>query len=538
MRALLLCLLASLSIPALQNATTWTSGYPYIWKGVASSFRDRAHDIRPLGSGQLAIAGSRGDSQGCPITFSTSGPWFADSCKSVTYQQASLQIWDPAGATVWERPMPGPAPSLWTSLSILPDGSLLTGGGFAGDTVTTGISVSICPGARIARWSADGRRLWQWRLFAPVQMTGLMQSYYPTIRWTMPYPDGSVAFLGSWTADGWFTSSLDTVDLSSYWRSGKRIPSSGTSLPFVGRLSSDGQLLWLRPFATEASWRSSFATLRGSDLIVARSPAIDSSNRSRILLSLLDSSGTLLAESLPLDTTIAQAAGLSGKDDGTLLLSIHLEQDSMALGGKMERLAPDANRFDTGSNVLLRLDRTRRPLGWRTLTGYRHPAGWDIEPCDRGWLAWGSDWSGLSDTANLILLDDSLQVQEVSPLLGSVRNVHAHGDEIWFSGTVQGAAVTGNGGNMMATRMDFDPTKPVANTRSTATSAHMDFSIQPRRLTWLGASDGSLRIISPSGLTEWQGRSKYGISVPLEPGVHVLQFRSQAHQTTRGIVVP
>lgn len=543
MRSLLLCLLASLSVPAFQNATTWTSGYDGIHYGGGLGSMDRLFDVRPYGKDSILVVGVRADSTYCqPGVKYLFGYYRLDR---VCIADNTVEMWDRSGNVLWKRFQKIEEPSYWFTSTILANGDILTAGIATVDTLNYDTSSKAMNQAvrtaRISRWSRSGEILWTWRIVTDQYSAG-----YPapaSIEWLDALPNGDIIFLGKARYPKLILPDTDTLDIESSLTKIKSVnhPSAG----ILGVISSQGQFRWLKSFklfSRSVSLHDGLSALiRGNEIIVARSVPQDTLGTTNVILSRYDASGNLLGEASPLGTTPAAVNGIAKSEDGTLLLSISPDSNAVQIAGKTVAIPADSAilRFTStptiGRNLLLLLDSTLTPLLAKPLSGLRRPGSWNVGRAPgHGWLAWGEDWTGYNDTANLIRLDDSLQVKETSSLLIGVRSVHAYRDELWLSGTLQGASMIGNGGTMMATRMEFDPPKPVGVSSRTTRRKPANFRIQGRSLHWLGASEGTVRISSPSGRIEWQGTLQPNGSLPLQAGMHFVQIEGH----TQTIAVP
>lgn len=517
------------------------------------SSKDRLFDARPYGKDSILVVGVRADSTYCkpgaPLLF---GIPQGNACIA----DNSIEMWDRAGNLLWKRFQKIEFPSCWFGATILSNGDILTAGLINRDTLEFDTSNQafnpLVQTARISRWSRAGDLIWSWRITSfPMDLPKGVS--WPSIHWTDTLNNGDIVFLGQFGHPRLIIPQADTLDLSAHFS--KTIYNTNAYAGILGCLSSQGTMRWIKPFSvTNPAFSRPFSNglpdgasvlVRDNEILLARSAPTDTLGNTKVLLGRYDATGSLLSESSPLDTTTASVHGMAEAEDGTLLLSVRPQASSVHFAGQTLSVPADSAYFNgpnsapaTGRNLLLLLDSSLTPLLAKPLTGWRRPGSWNVGRAPgHGWLAWGENWSGiLTDTANLLLLDDSLKVLDTSPLLANVMSVHAYGDELWLSGSVQGASLVGNQGTMRATRMEFDPPKPVRLHGNH--QAKSSLWQKGNRIGWNGSSPARLRILKASGQQEADVWLNTGETLPLTSGLHLIQLQSQGLKESRVLAIP
>ncbi|MEN9353939.1 MAG: hypothetical protein RL318_1264 [Fibrobacterota bacterium] len=497
------------------------------------------------------VVGVRADSTYCqpgaPLLF---GIRQGDACIA----DNTVEMWDRSGNLLWKRFQKSEFRSFWYTSSILSNGDILTAGLINRDTLAFDTSRlarnPLVQTARISRWSRAGDLLWSWRITsAPDSFAAGSRGL--SIHWTDTLANGDIVFLGRSSYASLIIPQTDTLDISSSLA--KVRISNLSEAGFFGCLSSQGALRWIKPFsAATPNFSVSYlppsgaaAIVRGNEILLARSAPTDTLwNNTKVILARYDASGSLLNESSPLDTTTASVHGMAKAQDGSILLSICPKANAVQIASKTVIVPADSASFNRpsyaptiGRNLLLLLDSTLAAVRGVPLTGWRRPGSWNVGRAPRhGWLAWGEDWTGYNDTANLLLLDDSLKVLDASPLLENVMSAHAYGDELWLAGSVQGATMTGNGGYMMATRMEFGPHTPLRLRQSPQGRSRL--WQKGNRVGWTGTGAARLRLFKASGQLEADVPLDPGESVPLTSGLHLVQMQVGAIEETRLFAIP
>lgn len=383
-------------------------------------------------NGTIFVAGNLADSACCSWDSMASSP---DSFYPYT---AWLGAFDTAGNSVASQRLWAKSPSRWFGMEVDSSGVATTVGmiqdtvffegkkritaqGIVKDSVSSDgfvgsqelLRLGGGGGIGVARWSRDGARQW-------LQLFRTTDGFESTIStgWDVHVrPSGGLSLSGSFslTDSEPVLCGNDTV---------ARLP-SGTSIVLAG-MRTDGSGAWLHRGFTGfyASHPAHTWTSQGLWLVQGDSVAPLSGpsgwQGSRPILVRYDTTGKELEQIHPLGDMRGGFLAIASREDGALLLQGEQASD-LSWNGTTVSPVWDSIQGRTTipcSSFLLLLDSLGHPQRFRSLSGIGYVGSWKIcRVAGKGWLLLGWDQHDVAGFSRLFLLDDSLNVQEMSDSL-------------------------------------------------------------------------------------------------------------------------
>lgn len=435
-------------------------------------------------NGTILVAGNLTDSSCC--SWDSISSFFSSSLTGSYPYPDPYTAWfgsfDTAGNPVASKRLWAGSPSRWFGMEVDSNGMATTVGaiqdtiffekkkritaqGVAEDTVSsevyTGSEEQLRLGGGggigVARWDRDGSRQWL-RLFRTIGSSFLPVGWDVHVR-----PSGGLSLSGS-------ISLTDSEPVLYGNDTVTRLP-SGTSIVLAG-MNADGSGAWFRRgftgfYASPPAhvWTSRGLWLAQGDSIAPPS-GLSGWLGSRPILVRYDTAGNELERLHPLGDMRGGFLALASREDGALLLQGERASD-LSWNGATVSLAWDSLRSALSlptetwfyrSSFLLLLDSLGQPQRYRSLSGIGYVGNWKIlRVAGKGWLLLGWDQHDVVGFSRLFLLDDSLNVQEMSdslpPILGIDLDVSGN---ITLSGylwptTVVPAWLSGSGTQWNAT---------------------------------------------------------------------------------------
>lgn len=428
-------------------------------------------------NGTVLVAGNLTDSSCCSWDSTSS---FFSSPLTGPYPY-SYTAWfgsfDTAGNPVASKRLWAESPSRWFGMEVDSSGAATTVGaiqdtvffekkkritaqGVVEDTVSSEVYVGSEEqlrlggggGIGVAHWNSDGARQWL-RLFR-LKSLG---TFLPTGWDVHVRPSGGLSLSGS-------ISLADSEPVLYGNDTVTRLP-SGTSIVLAG-MSADGSGAWLcRSFTgLYASPPVHVWTPRGLWLAQGDSVASPSGPSgwlgSRPILVRYDTLGNELERLHPLGDMRGGFLAAASREDGALLLQGEQASDLSWNGATVSPVWDSVPGKSTHrSSFLLLLDSQGQPQRYRSLSGIGYVGSWKIlRVAGKGWLLLGWDQHDVVGFSRLFLLDDSLNVQEMSdslpPTLGidldASGNITLSG-YLWSTARAPAAWLSGSGTQWNAT---------------------------------------------------------------------------------------
>lgn len=389
-----------------------------------------------LPSGDIVIAGNDDDSACCRL-----GPLGSFTPDPTQGPSAWIEWFDSTGTSKNEHWTWGYLRGMsniprWFDLMPLPEGSVIAAGTIGDSVLFTGgnrvsqgtstidslktqqwnevIAKGGGGGIGVTKWSASGRV--EWRRLLRLGRSSLRVS---SIGWQLAALSGSDILLAGNIA-------LDSA--GSVWDGSDSMMLPAGSTCFVARYGTDGTKERMTGVPCKRlEYPSITATRNGVVWMVQSKPISTDSDTSawgryegfRPFLARMD--GTTPIVFHPLGSMQGTFRAIASHENGSLLLQGE-QTTALNWSGRTIAPRPDTTRGGIGpvirSSFLLLADTAGKPVAYQSLKGFSNAGGWKIRRVPgRGWLLLSWDEQDLLGWSRLYLLDDSLNVREMSDTL-------------------------------------------------------------------------------------------------------------------------
>lgn len=392
-------------------------------------------------------------------------------------------------------------------------------------------------GIGVARWNSDGARQWL-RLFRTSGFAVFPMGWDVHVR-----PSGGLSLSGSIPlADSEpILYGNDTV---------ARLP-AGTNIVLAG-MNVDGSRAWLRRgftgfYASHSAhtWNSQGLWLVQGDSVAPLTGPSGWQGSLPILVR-YDTLGNELERRHPLGDMRGGFLAIASREDGALLLQGEQASDLAWNGATVSPVWDSIQGLTIRcSSFLLLLDSLGRPQHFRSLSGIGYVGSWKIlRVAGKGWLLLGWDQHDEAGFSRLFLLDDSLNVQEMSdslpPVLGidldASGNITLSG-YLWSTTTVP-AWLSGSGSQWNAT-CRFGKESATTGFASGRKMTPSLMNEQGQVVVRLGAGEmGVLEIRRADGRLQERRQVMDGVRCVLPSGTSIVRLRFPSGEVTGKFVRP
>lgn len=461
----------------------------------------------------------------------------------------------------WSRATPTNS-ARWFDLQIAEDGGALAVGTI-GDTVLftgtrrisygTNTPETLRTASRrelIERGGGGGIGIARWHSNGTLDWLRLLRIDFPTTTATTGWqvsqaPGGDIFVTGRLTADS----------AGFLWQGPDSFPVPKGNSCFTFAMDAAGMDGWLRTLPCPP-FESSIHVVRGDWIWETMADSVPGGSRSGIwgdyrgwrpLLVRRDRYQAGLRDQLhPLGAMQGSFRAMAVHENGSILLQGEQASD-LDWNGRIIPPRPDTARGYYGmksirSSFLLLTDSVGSPLAFQSLAGFANPGAWKIRRIpSRGWLLLGWDEQDIVGWTRLYLLDDSLNVLEVSDTLPSALDVELGPDgRILLTGFAKPrdsslAWIRGTGSMWAAWCRIGGPSNSV---KPSSTLASVAIHVRERKLSFdlTEGRSGVLEIRAPNGSLRFRGRVDSRSAVGLEPGANLCRLLIEGRLEKRVVV--